>query len=44
MAPATIASDICQPLDIHGNFPPAITLNNVLFLDDFANTVHIVPV
>src|SRR5271166_2023974 len=40
MPQPTVAAKIHQPLDVHGNLAPQVTLNNVVTVDDFANLKH----
>ena len=44
MAAAAVATEIHQPLDVHGHFAPAITLDDILLLDDFTKSVDIVTI
>lgn len=44
MSSSTITTEIGQPLDVHGNFTPAVTLDDILFLKHFPDAVDIVTV
>ena len=44
MPAATIAAEVHQSLDIHGHFAPAITLDDILILNNLADTIDIFTV
>jgi hypothetical protein len=44
MAASPIATQVSKALDVHRNFTPTVTLNDVLFLNDLAKPVDIITI
>ncbi len=44
MTSSTITPQVSQSLDVHGHFSTAITLYNILFLENLTNPVNIVTI
>jgi hypothetical protein len=44
MPSTSIASQIHQPFDVHGDFSPAITFHDIFIFDNLTNSVYIVTI